>query len=52
MKRKQLKQLAEEEAAKKKKAEVIEKCGCECHEPDMAVMHCFPCCAYCYEKRD
>lgn len=27
-----------------------EICNCECHTNGMMVMHCFPCCEYCYEK--
>ena len=30
---------------------IIEKCGCECHEPNVMLMHCFPCCSYCEVKK-
>lgn len=30
---------------------IIEKCGCECHEPNVMLMHCFPCCSHCEVKK-
>lgn len=29
---------------------VMKKCGCECHEPGVCVMHFMACCEHCYEK--
>lgn len=28
----------------------IKKCGCHCHEPDVTMLHCFPCCSVTYQK--
>lgn len=28
---------------------IMKSCGCECHEPGVAIMHFMACCQHCYE---
>ena len=34
----------------KKHNDEIKKCGCACHQPDVELLHCFPCCSVTYQK--
>ena len=30
--------------------EEIRRCGCPCHQPEVHLMHCAPCCSVTYQK--